>query len=219
MKQRNYLTGILLLALFQLLTNCARPAYAPSNGMSGPIAPNEVEAPQDRKLIYAAFLSLRVPEPDSTVDKIVRLATEFGGNIISTNSRNAIVRVPAERFQEALEEIATFGKLKSKRMEGEDVTDAYRDYAIRLDNAEKSRLRYLELLALAKNVDEAIIVERELERLNETIDLFKGRMNQLDQLEAFSTINVSVEKKAKLGPLGYVFKGLYSGVKWLFVRE
>ncbi|MEM9527075.1 MAG: DUF4349 domain-containing protein [Bacteroidota bacterium] len=210
-----------LLCIFSaLLTFTSCGAYP--NAPAAAVADSSLDAsaePQDRKLIYAAFLTLRAPQPDSTVNQIVQLATDLGGNIISTNSRFASVRVPAERFEAALEEIATYGKLKDKRLEGEDVTDAYRDYAIRLDNAEKSRQRYLELLALAQNVDEAITVERELERLNETIDLLKGRINQLDQLEAFSTINVTVEKKAKLGPLGVVFKGVYDGVKWLFVWE
>ncbi|MEO0733899.1 MAG: DUF4349 domain-containing protein, partial [Bacteroidota bacterium] len=166
-----------------------------------------------RRLIYAASLELTAPEPDSVVNRIITLAAEYGGNIVATEGQRATIRVPAARFADALAEIETFGKLKDKNITGQDVTDEYHDYAIRLDNAERSRQRYLELLALAKNVEEAVTVERELERLNETIDLLKGQLNRLEQMEAYSTISVWVNRKAKLGPLGAVCKGLYAGVR------
>jgi len=212
---------LLLFLLGCLLCACGTSRSVPVRADDGQFLDQSTTEPAQasRKLIYAAYLQLQVAEPDSTVGRIVELALPGGGQIVTTNSRQATIRVPAHRFQETLDEIATYGKVKSKQLDGEDVTDEYRDYAIRLDNAERSRQRYLELLALAKNVDEAITVERELERLNETIDLLKGRLNRLDQLEAYSTITVNVEKKPKLGPLGYLFKGVFAGVKWLFVRD
>jgi hypothetical protein len=111
------------------------------------------------------------------------------------------------------------GKVQSQSVSGQDVTDQYRDYQIRLENAEKSRDRYLELLAKAENVEAALQVERELERLNETIDLLKGRMNRMDHLEAFSTITVQIKERKKPGVLGYVGLGVYHAFKWLFVRN
>ena len=45
------------------------------------------------------------------------------------------------------------------------------DLEIRLENAEKARNRYLELLDKAETVGEVLSVEKELERLNEKIDL------------------------------------------------
>ena len=60
---------------------------------------------------------------------------------------------------------------------------------------------------------------RELERLNETIGLLKGRMARLDHLEAYSTINVELRERKKPGLLGYIGLGAYHAVKWLFVRN
>ncbi|MEL7163395.1 MAG: DUF4349 domain-containing protein [Bacteroidota bacterium] len=206
-----------LIGLLGTLASCTTYRAATVNA-SPVVAQVATGTEQDRKLIYAAHLVLSAPEPDTVINRIITLAENYGGNIVATDGQQATIRVPVQRFTAALEEVETFGKLKDKRIMGEDVTDEYRDYAIRLDNAERSRQRYLELLDLAKNVEEAITVERELERLNETIDLLKGRLNRLEQLEAYGTISVYVNKKAKLGPLGAIFKGLYSGVRWLFVR-
>jgi len=101
---------------------------------------------------------------------------------------------------------------------GEDVTEEYRDLEIRLDSAEKTRKRYLELLNKAEKVDEILKIERELERLNGEIDLLKGKINRLTHLAQYATITVQTSNGVKKGVLGYAFYGVYSGVKWLFVR-
>lgn len=171
-----------------------------------------------RKIIRSAYVEMVAKTPDSTVARVVELAEVYEGFVSESSSTGATIRVPAARLEEALAEIATYAKVKNQRLSGEDVTDQYYDMSIRLDNAEKARQRYLELLARAETVEETLLVERELERLTETIDLLKGRMNRIDQLDAYSTINVRVNQKVKLGPLGYVVKGAYHAVAWLFVR-
>ena len=85
-------------------------------------------------------------------------------------------------------------------------------------NALKTRDRYLELLEQGKTVAEILLVEKELERLNATLELLKAEVNTIDKDVAYSTLSVNLTERNKLGPLGYVAKGLYSGVRWLFVR-
>jgi hypothetical protein len=63
------------------------------------------------------------------------------------------------------------------------------------------------------------LVEKELERLNETIELLKGEMNRINHLTAYSTISVYLKEKKKPGIIGYVGVGIYQAVKWLFVRN
>lgn len=186
------------------------PAYA---------RPNSPALQEDRKRIFSANLGLTVAEPDSATAQILAIAETAGGFMSESSTTRTTIRVPAPQMEEVMTRLQGLGKTRYKNLRGEDVTEAYRDFGIRLDNAEKSRQRYLELLAKAVSVEETLLVERELERLTETIDLLKGKMNRLDQLEAYATISVDLQQKAKLGPLGYVFKGLYSGVKWLFVRK
>ncbi len=211
------------LPLILLISGCAtRSAYeagATANAYRNQEDVEQDKVVQERKVLKAASLSVVVAQPDSAVAKTVRLASAYGGFMTSTANNLAVIRVPANRFNEAMDEIAEYGKLKDKRITGEDVTDSYLDLGIRLENAEKSRKRYLELLARAETVEAALAVERELERLNEIIDRYKGQRNRMDKLEQFATIRVNFQQKAKLGPLGFLFKGLYSGVKWLFVRK
>jgi len=213
----------LILLVLPLLTACTSSRnYAKVEATDQAVSAGtewRSEAPAERKVLYAANLTVVVAEPDTAVAKTVRLAESLGGFMSNSSSSSARIRVPAERFDEAMTTISNYGKLRSKYVSGQDVTDEYLDLGIRLENAEKSRARYLELLARAETVEAALAVERELERLNEVIDRYKGQRQRMDQLERFSTIDVAFQQKARLGPLGYVFKGLYSGVRWLFVRK
>jgi hypothetical protein len=61
-------------------------------------------------------------------------------------------------------------------------------------------------------------VEKELERLNTELDLLQGKIDRLDHLVDYATIEVNYEKGKKTGVIGYVLVGVFKAVKWLFVR-
>ncbi|MFM7854433.1 MAG: DUF4349 domain-containing protein, partial [Flammeovirgaceae bacterium] len=71
----------------------------------------------------------------------------------------------------------------------------------------------------AENVEAALKVEKELERLNGEIDLITGKLNRLSHLSDFSTIDVELVEQKKIGVLGYIGIGIYKAMKWLFVRN
>lgn len=173
----------------------------------------------ERKIIYSAYLSLTVKNPDSVNKDIERIAKKYNGYANEIGTYQTIIRVKSDKLDDAIAEISLLGKLQSKTLSGQDVTEEYYDNKIRLENAEKARERYLELLKKAENVSSTLKVEKELERLNETIDLLKGKMNRINHLTEFSTITIKLTEKKKLGLLGYVGVGLYHSVKWLFVRN
>lgn len=173
----------------------------------------------NKKVIYSSTVNLTVKIPDTTSVQLADIAKKYRGYVQQSGTTMCVIRVEEKMLTMALEDIALLGKVTSKNMYGEDVTDQYADFGIRLENAEKARIRYLELLEKAENVQSALLVEKELERLNETIELLKGQMNRIDHLAAYSTITVYITEKKKPGVLGYIGIGLYKAVKWLFVRN
>jgi len=176
------------------------------------------EVSKPKKIIYSASVSLQVKDKDSTNIKLVEIAKAHNGYAQQTGSYQAVIRVKNDQLASALAQVEKLGKVTSKSSSGRDVTEQYLDLEIRLDNAMKARKRYLELLDMAKNVDDALKVEKELERLNTTIDLLKGKMNKMSNQADFATITVRLNDKVKPGILGYVGIGLYKSVRWLFVR-
>jgi hypothetical protein len=153
------------------------------------------------------------------MSKVTQIAKKHNGYVLRTSKSNTTIRIVSDSLNVAMAEIGTYGKVKYKNISGTDVTDEFTDYQIRLENAERSRNRYLELLQKAVTVEEILKVEKELERLNGEIDLLKGKMSRIDHLVDYSTIDVYYQQKVKLGVLGYVFVGAYQTVKWLFVRN
>ena len=174
---------------------------------------------EERKVLFNAYLSLIVKIPDTANNQIIAIAKKYNGYVNQVGTYNTIIRVESDKLDKALEEIEALGKTDSKSISGQDVTDEYLDYEIRLENAQKARERYLELLEKAENVEAALKVEIELERLNQTIDLLTGKMNRIDHLVQYSTITISLKEKKKPGILGYIGMGLYYSVKWMFVRN
>ncbi|HRZ42134.1 MAG TPA: DUF4349 domain-containing protein [Bacteroidales bacterium] len=194
------------------LENQSESGFAKGNQGSG----NEM-AP--RRIVYNANVAITVKDPDTTNIHLNEIAIKYGGYTQQISRTMTRIRVKAENLNSALSDICLLGKTEYKRVQGIDVTDDYTDYAIRLENLTKARARYLELLAKAENVEAALLVEKELERLNTEIDLIKGKLNNLDHNLVYSLITVDIKEKVKPGILGYIGIGLYHSIKWLFVRN
>lgn len=211
--------------LFQACASEKSAAYAYDSGSGNGNGRNFAsfeditEKSLPKKVIYTSSINLTVKIPDSANVQIQSIAKKYNGYVQQSGTTLCVIRVEEKSLKLAEADISLLGRVDSKTATGKDVTNEYLDYVIRLENAQKARERYLELLAKAENVEAALKVEKELERLNETIELMKGQMNRIDHLSAYSTINVYLKEKKKPGLIGYIGIGLYQGVKWLFVRN
>lgn len=158
------------------------------------------EAKMERKIIFSADISLATENPDTTNANLLQIAKKYKGYVQDISSRKTVMRVQKEYLNQAIQEISLLGKVLDKNMNAQDVSEEFLDYQIRLDNAQKIRLRYLELLKKAENVEEALKVEKELERINETIELLKGRINRMNHLSELSTIRIHLKEEKKTRP-------------------
>lgn len=214
---------LLLMLISVTLLSCSRKVHRHSleryTANSAIMESSSDAASEEKKILFSAFLSLKVENPDSANFYIKNIAKKYDGYASQIGTYQTIIRVKSDSLNSALKAISNLGKVESKNISAKDVTDEYTDYQIRLENAEQARKRYLELLAKAENVEAALKIEKELERLNEKIDLLKGKISRINHLSEFSTITIELKEKKKLGILGYVGKGLYYTVKWFFVRN
>ena len=198
---------------FRFVPGAGREAYASADPEKNPGPVNS------RIILYNATLRMIVKTPDTVVSRLKAIAGKYEGYVQTLGSRECIIRVKADQLQNAVADISRLGKVRSRVISGNDVTEEYVNYQIRLENADKARKRYLELLARAENVQAALLVEKELERLNGDIDLLQGKMNRLKHLSEYCTITVYLEEKIKPGLLGYLGIAIYRSVRWLIVRN
>lgn len=154
---------------------------------------SDTDGSSERKLIKEAMLRLRVKQQRAVNDAIQALAQEYGGYLVQSQPEKVIIRVEADRLEEALDEIESLTgvqELVSRRIEGRDVTKTMRNYSIRLDNKREARQRYLELMQEATSVSDMLKIEKELERLNTEIEEIESQLRALEERVALSKITV-----------------------------
>ena len=81
-------------------------------------------------------------------------------------------------------------KLLEKNISTEDVTGEVVDTKSRIEAKQQARLRYLDLLKKAKNMEEILQVQNEINSIQEEIESASGRVNYLVHASAYSTINL-----------------------------
>ena len=220
------LTACLVLSACATAPQMAAPAVFASDATSdGAIVTYEratLDDPADRKLVRNATLALDVgsdEEVEATLASASDLTQSLGGYVAFEGPGAMTLRIPDARLDDALDQLAALGEVERREVRAQDVTAAYTDVQIRLDNARALQTRLRALLAEAETVLETVEVERELSRVTTEVEQLEGQMRLLDNQIAFSTVRLTVRDTARPGPLGWVFVGLYEAVKWLFVWE
>jgi len=181
-------------------------AQAPTGGEPGDSSdvPDETDAPEQvpettetptrgRLLIYEAQLNLAVRDVVAKVDEVVEISNDVGGFVLNQDNNSVVIRVPVGRFREVLGRIEAIGDVLNRRVTAQDVSEQMRDMRIRLRNAVQMRERFAVLLARAQTVPESLAIEREIERLTETIELIRGQLADLQGRISFSTITVQFQ--------------------------
>lgn len=103
-----------------------------------------------------------------------------------------IIKVPVDQFDNAVQLLINDAeKLNEKRITSEDVTTEFVDTRSRLESKKQVRLRYLDLLKQARNMEEILNVQSEINGIQEEIESASGRIEYLSHSSSFSTINLT----------------------------
>jgi hypothetical protein len=204
-----------LLLLLVLPACAARMGPAPG----APAADTTGAVVKDRSIITTVQVRLEREEPAKGPAEAVALAKAHGGYAQLVTDSSATVRVPAGQLEAFLEKVPGLGAVAERRVAAEDVTEAHQDLKVRLETLERARQRYLQLLDRAASVSEAVMVEKELERVTTEYESLKARLEGLEGAVALATVQLDFGRPVSPGPLGWVFYGLAKGVKWLFIWD
>ena len=180
------------------------------------------DAVRERMLAWKASLSVEVADVTNAALRAVALAEQNGGYLESRSDHSyggtsLKLRLPAPAFTNAIGALEALGRVESRSVESEDVTEQYVDVEARLKNRIVLRDRLQQLLDKAVNVKDVLAIEAELNRVQSDIDSMEGRIKALRSNVDFTRVEVSLQRKKVLGPLGYLLKGLGWGIKKLFV--
>ncbi len=177
-----------------------KPVTGTKKGEGASEPQQSAEKPATPLLIYTGRVGMEVVETaviPGTIDKVIDMAESFGGYLASRSDVGVVIRVPSRHFRDALNALEKLGEVKRRSVNAEDVSEEFHDLEVRLANLKSVQKRLQEFLAKAANVNDALQVEHELERVGREIDQIEGRMRFLRARATFSTITVDLTAKPK----------------------
>ena len=190
---------------------------APVEGFVGAEAPAAVDAARsdysanlpatERIVIQTASLTLVVADPASRVSEMRRMAEDMGGFVVSSyvyktaygiegltaDQATVTVRVPAERLQDALEQIkAGAVEVRAENVSGEDVTQQYTDLQSRLRNLEAAEAQLLDIMEGAIKTEDVLAVYNQLVQVRGEIESVRGQIQYYSESAAFSAVSAEL---------------------------
>jgi hypothetical protein len=154
----------------------------------------------DKKIIKNASINLEVKNYQSfnellhgNIKRFAAYVAQEEQNQTDYKIENTItIKVPVDQFDDLVTALTTGEqKLIDKKITSEDVTTQVVDTRSRMEAKKQVRLKYLDLLKEAKNMEEILNVQREINGIQEDIEAANGRVEYLSHSAAYSTINLT----------------------------
>lgn len=227
MKRRSLLAlSLTVLLLLSLLTGCGA-----KNGMSGTTADSMVaekeeisnpgastetdtQLPENQKLIRKIRLTAETRDLTEMLSQVEQRIAEFGGYVENRDVYNGsayedytyryaslTIRIPAKSLDAFVEKVGQASNVISANETTENITLSYVATQSRITALETEQARLLELLELAKNLDEVLKLETkltdvrgELEQLNSQLRLYDNQVNygtvylKLDEVREYTEV-------------------------------
>lgn len=154
----------------------------------------------DKKIIKNASLNLEIKDFKVYNSSLREKVKSVGGYVAQEEQSETeykientlTIKVPVDQFDNALSLLTTGSdKLNEKKITSQDVTTEFVDTRSRMESKKQVRFRYLDLLKQAKNMEEVLSVQSEINGIQEEIESAVGRIEYLGHSSSFSTINLT----------------------------
>ena len=198
----------------------------------GPAAPAQ-NIDWDKKIIKEATLVVEAKSQKAFNDFVHDQVKRTGG-YVSQEEQNksdykieniATIKVPVDQFDNLVKSLTSTKdeNIVTQKVTSQDVTGEVIDTRARTEAKRQIRLRYLDLLKQAKNMEDILKVQQEINNIQEEIEAGAGRVGYLTHAAAYSTVQLTfyeilnpsaVENKSP-GFGTRVLNALGNGMDWL----
>ncbi|MEW2308083.1 DUF4349 domain-containing protein [Streptomyces sp. NPDC006864] len=189
-----------------------REGFADEGGAAASAAPEEGadDKPAGKKaapkagathVIRTATLSVEVKSVTRAV-AAARGAAEGAGGLVASEeterlddgseTSHLVLRVPQERFEEVLRELAGSGKLLSRTSNAKDVTDQVVDVESRIATQRASVARVRELMDRAERISDVVALEGELSSRQSDLESLLAQRESLKDRTSLATVTLDL---------------------------
>ncbi|MFI2465825.1 DUF4349 domain-containing protein [Streptomyces globisporus] len=157
--------------------------------------------PGGTHVIRTATLSVEVKSVPKAAAAARGVAEGAAGLVASENTErlddtyetsHLVLRVPQERFQEVLRELAGSGKLLSRTSNAKDVTDQVVDVESRIATQRASVARVRELMDQAEKISDVVALEGELSSRQSDLESLLAQQASLKDRTSLATITLDL---------------------------
>jgi tetrahydromethanopterin S-methyltransferase subunit G len=153
----------------------------------------------ERKIVKTGEITLEVPVVGAAVGELRAMALALDGYVSGSrtggedDSATVTLRVPADRFDEALERLHDMdGKVRVEATKDEDVTSSVVDLEARIRNLRASEEQYRILVRRAERINDVLAVQSRLDDVRGQIEQLTAQLTQLNGLATMSTLTVTL---------------------------
>jgi hypothetical protein len=177
---------------------------------------HDLAQPSERLIIRSGDISLIVADTragqQSVESMVARMAGE-GAYVVSSQeyatgdaaspSIQMSIRVPATRFDEAMDGLAKLAvRVENRNESAQDVTEEYVDLEARLEAMDTARQRLLEIMGSATTTEDLLQAEQQLTEREAEIEALEGRRQYLAQSAQLASIQVNLQPSILSQPVG-----------------
>jgi hypothetical protein len=152
------------------------------------------------QVISQASVALEVSDVATAVNQVETLAQNLGGSVDNMSSSgsqnqqqaNLTIRVPANQFLTALNQLQTMGTVQSQNINTQDVTQQYIDLQAQLTSAQLEEQNLQAILAKATTVSDEIAIQEQLTQVISQVESLQGQINYMQNQVTMSTITVNL---------------------------
>lgn len=161
---------------------------------------NIVEQDQTTKIITTANLNMEVADLADFETSLKTLLEKHNANVTNQSRSDSdkrlnayfTIRVPQDKFEALFEGLTPYAKkIENQSLNQQDVTEQFIDVETRLKNRKALEARYLEILKQAKNINDILNIERQLNQVRSEIESQEGRLKYLNNQVDMSTIQLN----------------------------
>ena len=175
------------------------------SGTSAGESPSSLQKQSGRQLIVEGWVSLEVNDIDAAARQVEALATQRGGWVESSDivgeggyrTASIGIKVPAERFNNAMETLRALGVVTDEGVSSSDVTDRLIDNEARMEAWKVQEERLVTLLENAATVEDVIEIEKRIAQVRADIEQVAATQRSLENRVAASLIRVNLHLPAR----------------------
>ncbi|MDP9238111.1 MAG: DUF4349 domain-containing protein [Chloroflexota bacterium] len=152
-------------------------------------------------MIVVATVNLTLDDVSRGFEDVGNIAAVDGGFVSSSafghngdkQTASVTIRVPADKYQDAVNRIRKLGDVRDEQANSSDVTEQYTDLQSRLRNLQATEQTYLQFLGRAADISQVLAVQDRINSTRAEIEQVQGRINLVQNQTDLATITVHLD--------------------------